>query len=121
MSSILYIHISTPRFFVVLFWLVLKNLGKKKKKKFRASLVAQWLGIRLLMQGTWVRALVREDPTCRGATKPVHHNYWSPCFATREATAISSPRIATKRSPPLATTREKPVRSNEDATQPKIK
>ena len=29
------------------------------------------------MQGTWVRALVREDPTCRGATKPVCHNYWA--------------------------------------------
>ena len=40
-----------------------------------ASLVAQWLGIRLLMQGTRVRALVQEDPTCRGATKPVCHNY----------------------------------------------
>ena len=25
--------------------------------------------------GTRVRALVREDPTCHGATKPVHHNY----------------------------------------------
>ena len=40
-----------------------------------ASLVAQWLRIRLPVQGTRVRALVREDPTCRGATKPVHHNY----------------------------------------------
>ena len=39
------------------------------------SLVAQWLRIRLPMQGTWVRALVREDPTCHGATKPVGHNY----------------------------------------------
>ena len=39
------------------------------------SLVAQWLRIRLPMQGTWVRALVREDPTCHGATKPVCHNY----------------------------------------------
>ena len=39
-----------------------------------ASLVVQWLRIRLPMQGTWVRALVWEDPTCRGATKPVHHN-----------------------------------------------
>ena len=29
------------------------------------------------MQGTWVWALVREDPTCRGATKPVSHNYWA--------------------------------------------
>ena len=27
------------------------------------------------MQGTQVRALVGEDPTCCGAPKPVHHNY----------------------------------------------
>ena len=27
--------------------------------------------------GDMVRALVREDPTCRGATKPMHHNYWA--------------------------------------------
>ena len=27
------------------------------------------------MQGTWVQSLVREDPTCYGATKPVCHNY----------------------------------------------
>ncbi|KAJ8778855.1 hypothetical protein J1605_013089 [Eschrichtius robustus] len=40
-----------------------------------ASLVAQWLRVCLLMQGTRVRALVREDPTCRGAAKPVRHNY----------------------------------------------
>ena len=40
-----------------------------------ASLVAQWLGICLPMQGTQVRALVWEDPTCRGATRPVSHNY----------------------------------------------
>ena len=39
------------------------------------SLVAQWLRIRLPMQGTRVRALVWEDPTCHGATKPMHHNY----------------------------------------------
>ncbi|XP_057388880.1 sterile alpha motif domain-containing protein 13 isoform X3 [Balaenoptera acutorostrata] len=26
-------------------------------------------------QVTWVRALVWEDPTCRGATKPVSHNH----------------------------------------------
>ena len=40
-----------------------------------ASLVAQWLRICLSRQGTWVRALVREDPTCHGATKPVRHSY----------------------------------------------
>ena len=77
-----------------------------KKEGFRASLVAQWLRIRLPMQGTRVRALVWEDPTCRGATRPVHHNYWacalepishnysahepqllSPCATTTEARA----------------------------------
>ena len=45
------------------------------KIKIRASLVAQWLRIRLPMQGTRVRALVWEDPTCRGAAGPVSHNY----------------------------------------------
>ena len=40
-----------------------------------ASLVAQWLRICLPIQGTRVRALVWEDPTCRGATSPVSHNY----------------------------------------------
>ena len=47
------------------------------KKSDRASLVAQWLRICLPMQGTRVRALVWEDPTCRGATRPVSHNYWA--------------------------------------------
>ena len=52
------------------------SLGKFVEiKRWGASLVAQWLRIRLPMQGTRVRALVREDPTCRGATKPVRHNY----------------------------------------------
>ena len=67
------------------------------KCKTRAFLVAQWLGICLPMQGTRVRALVWENPTCLRATKPVHHsywacaleptshNYWSPCATTTEA------------------------------------
>ena len=42
-----------------------------------ASLVVQCLRICLLMQGTWVRALTQEDPTCHGATKPMCHNYWA--------------------------------------------
>ena len=79
-------------------------------------LVAQWLRIHLPMQGTQVRALVREDPTCRGATKPERHNYWacalepashncwspcaqSPCSATREITAMRSLDASTKSSP----------------------
>ena len=46
-----------------------------KSNSSRASLVVQWLRICLPMQGTQVQALVQEDPTCLGATKPVHHNY----------------------------------------------
>ena len=46
-----------------------------KKAYLGASLVAQWLRIRLPMQGTRVPSLVREDPTCRGAAKSVRHNY----------------------------------------------
>ena len=46
----------------------------QKKKDTGASLVAQWLGICLPMQGTRIRALVWEDPTCHGATGPVSHN-----------------------------------------------
>ena len=41
----------------------------------RATLVAQWSRIRLPVQGTRVQSLVREDPTCCGATKPVRHDY----------------------------------------------
>ena len=81
-----------------------------------ASLVVQWLRIHLPMQGTRVWSLVQEDPTCCGATKPVHHNYWvcalehashnywslcaqSLCSTTREATAMRSPHTARKSSP----------------------
>ena len=52
-----------------------KTMDNSFKSSKGASLVAQWLRICLPMQGTGVRALVREDPTCRGATKPVRHNY----------------------------------------------
>ena len=47
----------------------------KEVKNCWASLVAQWLRICLPMQGTQVRALVWEDPTCCGPTKTMHHNY----------------------------------------------
>ena len=48
--------------------------GDEKKVEW-ASLVVQWLGVRLPMQGTRVQALVRDDPTCRRATRPVSQNY----------------------------------------------
>ena len=88
----------------------------KSLKKGETSLVAQWLRIRLPMQGTRVWALVWEDPTCRKATKPLRHDYWacalepashnywspraeSPCSTAREATAMRSPCTAKKSSP----------------------
>ena len=46
------------------------------------------------MQGTLVRALVREDPTCHGATKPVHHNYWA-CTLEPASHNYWSPRATT--------------------------
>ena len=59
-------------------WLLLSyNLFRTLECIIGASLVAQWLRIGLPVQGTRVRALVWEDPTCRGATKPVSHNYWA--------------------------------------------
>ena len=56
-------------------WFVQHQLESLFKMHTRASLVVWWLRIHLLMQGTQVRSLVWEDPTCLGATKPVHHNY----------------------------------------------
>ena len=51
--------------------------GDQRTQTSRTSLVAQWLTIHLSVQGTRVQALVREDLTCHGATKPVCHNYWA--------------------------------------------
>ena len=57
--------------------LEMKNISDTNsfKEVDRASLVAQWLRICLLMQGTRVQALVWEDPTCRRAAGPLSHNY----------------------------------------------
>ena len=60
----------------------------------------------LLMQGTQVRALVWEDPTCRRATRPIEPQLlslrvWSLCSATREAAIVRGPRTAMKSGPRL--------------------
>ena len=60
----------------------------------------------LPMQGTRVQALVWEDPTCHGVTKPVSHKLlslrvWSLCSATREATIVRGPHTAMKSGPHL--------------------
>ena len=88
-----------------------KTASADQKPLTGTSPVAQWLRICLPMQGTWVWSLVREDPTCWGATKhmpqllslrsracepplpnPAHPRaraprLLSPCAATAEARA----------------------------------
>ena len=58
-------------------WKTLKITGKRNLNHFSASLVAQWLRIRLPVQGTWVRSLVQENHTHCRAPKPMCHNYWA--------------------------------------------
>ena len=84
------------------------------------------------MQGTQVRSLVREDPTCCRATKPVHHNYlacaleptshnyWAhapqllkpaclePVLHNKRGHCNEKPAHCNKEQPPLAATRESP-------------
>ena len=84
---------------------------KSSKGKHWASLVAQWLRVSLPMQGTRVRALVWEDPTCPlGGSHMPRSNWarepqllslrvWSLCSATREAATGRGPHTAMKSGP----------------------
>ena len=47
------------------------------KRQYGGFPVAQWIGIYLPVQVTWVRSLVEEDSTCRGASKPINCNCWA--------------------------------------------
>ena len=51
------------------------DIKKKKKNKLGAYLVVQGIRICLPTQGTQIQALIQEDPTCPGTTKPTNHNY----------------------------------------------
>ena len=98
---------------VLILWsAVVRLLLTSLRIPWGASLVAQWLRICLPMQGTRVRALVWEDPTCRGATKPVRHNYWA-CASGACAPQQEKPRqwgacAPQRRVAPLDATRESP-------------
>ena len=48
-----------------------------KTMAFGTFLVAQGIGIRLPMQGTWVWSPVQGDPTKLRETKPMCHKYWA--------------------------------------------
>ena len=81
-------------------------------KEEGASLVAQWLRICLLMQGTQVRALVWEDPTCRRATRPMSHTAeparLEPVLRNKRGHDSERPAHRDEEWPPLTATRESP-------------
>lgn len=54
------------------------------------------------MQVTWVQSLVREDPTCHGATKPVYHHCWASALEPGSAVfqCIQEAMLCKKRSHP---------------------
>ena len=73
------------------------------------------------MHGTRVRALVQEDHTCRGATKPMRHNYWARALElvrhNHWARVLQLPKLASLE-PVLRNRRshrsEKPAHHNEE-------
>ena len=109
------------------------------------SLAVQWLIIHLPMQGTQVRSLVWEDPTCCGVTGPVCHNYWTcaiepachncwarmlqlqklvhlePVLCNKKKPLQWEARAPQRRVAPAHCNWRKPARGNEDPTQSKIK
>ena len=56
---------------------LLRSNKTQEDKNYKASLVAQRSGILLPMQGMQVRALVWENPTCRGAARPMCCSCWA--------------------------------------------
>ena len=83
--------------------------GDTPLQEVSTSLVVQWLRIHLPMQGTRVRTLVQEDPTCRGATKPTRHNYWAHALQLPKPAHLE-PMLRNKRSHHS----EKPVHCNRE-------
>ena len=87
-------------------------LSKQKNVNFGASLVVQWLRICLPMHGTRVRALVWENPTCRGATRSVSHNTeparLEPVLRNKRGRDSERPAHHDGERPLLAATRESP-------------
>ena len=73
------------------------------------------------MQGTRVWALVQEDPTCRGATKPVCRNYWAGAleptrhnYWARVPQLLKPMRLEPKLRNKRSHRNEKPAHSNEE-------
>ena len=74
------------------------------------------------MQGTRVQALVREDPMCRRATKPMRHNYWACALRAHEPQLLSPRATTTEAHAPRAHApqQEKPLQWEARATQGRV-
>ena len=87
------------------------GLGREKAlteqdMPFEASLAAQWQRTHLLMPGTRVQALVREDLTCRGAAQPQAHTCWAWALRGWEPQVLARVLQPPKPGPSLRSTRE---------------
>ena len=104
-----------------------------------SSLVTQWQRIHLPVQDTRVPSLIQEDPTCRRATKPMGHNYWTcalepgsrnywphvphllkPRYPGAHAPQQEKPLKREAHAPHLKSSPCLPMRSDEGPAQPKI-
>ena len=61
----------------------------------RTSLMVQWIGIHLPMQGTQVQSLVQEDSTCRGQLSPrvTNTEVCAPSWCTATKSSIHWPQL----------------------------
>ena len=94
------------------------------KTQKRTSLVVQWLGICLTLQRTLVQSLVREDSTCREATKPMCQDYWACALELmlhNKRSHCNKKSTHRKESSLPCCNYRKSASSNEDPALPKLK
>ena len=88
----------------------------------KVSRVVQLLRSHLPMHGTRVRALVQEDPTCCGATKPLCLNYWACALelANRNYWAHMPQLLKPARLEPVLSNKEKPLQWEAHTPQQRV-
>ena len=87
-----------------------KTSGRKRKRK-------DFPGSPVPLQGTRVRSLVLEDPTCRGATKPGGHDYRAHTPQRPSLPRACAPQLE---SSPHSPHERKPAQSREDLAEQQI-
>ena len=105
-------------------FIYVKEKQTHTQKTYGTSLAVQCIRIHRSRQGTRVWSLLREDSTCCGATKPMHHNYWG-CKPKAHAPQQEKPpqwepRAPQGRGDPAHQDQRKSVQNNEGPGQPKI-